>query len=303
MKHLKKFDHISKTLSHFLSVNESVVSAIAKLVRKMSTSSVDDFVEYFSKAESKEIKEHIEMIVVRSRKSQSLSEMKDLENKIMHFLNPGAKAPGTPEYEAAKLTMARMLNGWSKQRGFDHWGHARALAGDPNPKLAKYRNSSSSSNSGSSSSSGTNNRTSPPPPPPPSSPPPPPPPPSSPPPPPPPPPNFKVFNPFFSKKQLSDVASHWQERFIDFRKIRDTPIYKEDGTVIRVGNKEWPNEYRNIEQINRNIAYALKNNQWDYIPSQGFEHYGIKDFKFWFKNNLDRILFADPDKGKFAVDF
>ena len=290
MKHLKKFDHISKTLPHFLSVNESVVSAIAKLVRKMSTSSVDDFAEYFSKAESSEIRDHIEMIVVRSRKSQSLSEMKDLENKIMHFLNPGAKAPGTPEYEAAKLTMARMLNGWSKQRGFDHWGHARALAGDPNPKLAKYRNSSSSSsssNSGSSSSSGTNNRTSPPPPP------------SY----PPQPTNFKVFNPFFSKKQLSDVASHWQERFIDFRKIKDTPIYKEDGTVIRVGNKEWPKEYRNIEQINRNIAYALKNNQWNYIPTQGFEHYGINDFKFWFKNNLDRILFADPDKGKFAVDF
>lgn len=234
----------------------------------------------------------------------NLHAIEDLENKIMHIHNPSAAERGTVEYKEAQTKMARFLNGYAKSQGKDHWGQVRGELGDP--KYSQYRKGSSNTGSG--------GRATPPPPP--KPPPPPPPPPPSPPPPPQPPPRHKTFNPIFTGKQFNERSGFWQERFIEFNKIDNLPLYRGNGKVERLS--KWNKSDKTMIQLNKNIAYALKNvkdkiergqtntyDDWEFIPDDGFRHFfgeGVS-FRTWIRDNYEKIVYADPENGRFAIDF
>ena len=67
--------------------------------------------------------------------------------------------------------------------------------------------------------------------------------------------------------------------------------------------------FSSLDQLHRNIAGALQaklngDPNWTrFIPSKGFEKFGVVDFRDYMKQNLSKIHEADPNTGKWKVEF
>jgi hypothetical protein len=67
--------------------------------------------------------------------------------------------------------------------------------------------------------------------------------------------------------------------------------------------------FSSLDQLHRNIAGALQaklngDPNWTrFIPREGFEKFGVVDFRDYMKQNLSKIHEADPNTGKWKVEF
>jgi hypothetical protein len=96
---------------------ESVYGTIARKALAWVGKNEDDIVKLFKTTEIA-LAKSIDDIVNLATKSKSLTQLDDLQAKLMHFYNPSGQIAGV---EAAKKNVVKFLNGYSKSKGKANW--------------------------------------------------------------------------------------------------------------------------------------------------------------------------------------
>ena len=92
----------------------------------------------------------------------------------------------------------------------------------------------------------------------------------------------QTVNNFLSGKRVSSRWAYWKPDYIDFSKMSNI---------------------RDIESLDKQIAYALKTGNYGYIPRKGFEKFGVDDLRKLFTDGVSQINRANPDTGDWSVNF
>lgn len=58
-----------------------------------------------------------------------------------------------------------------------------------------------------------------------------------------------------------------------------------------------------FDDLNKSIASAIKNNNWNLVPRSGFEKLGIPNFREYLQKNISKINEVDPLTGRWSVIF
>lgn len=87
---------------------------------------------------------------------------------------------------------------------------------------------------------------------------------------------------FFQGQRISNRWYGWKPENIDFTKF---------------SNK------MTIDQLNKQIATAIKTKNWNLVPRQGFEKFGIPNFREYLQKNIDIVNEVDPSTGRWSVTF
>jgi hypothetical protein len=85
-----------------------------------------------------------------------------------------------------------------------------------------------------------------------------------------------------SGQRVSERWYAWKPEHIDFTKFSNQTTF---------------------EQLNKNIAKAIKNNEWNLIPRAGFEKFGITNFREFLQNNISKVNEVIPETGRWSVTF
>jgi len=115
-------------------INEdNVFGNIARKALSWAGKNEDDIANLFRTSE-KVLAQSIDDIVGNAMKSKSISNLDDIQMKLMHYYNPSAIAENIPK---AQQQMKNFLNGYSKSKGKSNWGQIRnEVTGTPQPKAA-----------------------------------------------------------------------------------------------------------------------------------------------------------------------
>ena len=92
----------------------------------------------------------------------------------------------------------------------------------------------------------------------------------------------QTVNNFLSGKRVSSRWAYWKPDYIDFSKMSNI---------------------RDIETLDKQIAYALKTGNYGYIPRKGFEKFGVDDLRKLFTDGVAQINRANPETGDWSVNF
>jgi hypothetical protein len=109
---------------------DSVVGTLARKALAWVGKNEDDIVKLFKTTELATAK-LIDDIVSLATKSKSLTQLDDLQAKLMHFYNPSGQIAGV---EAAKKNVVKFLNGYSKSKGKANWKVVRDEVSGTAPK-------------------------------------------------------------------------------------------------------------------------------------------------------------------------
>lgn len=66
---------------------------------------------------------------------------------------------------------------------------------------------------------------------------------------------------------------------------------------------KFSNPQTTFDELNKNIASAIKTGQWNSIPRAGFEKFGINNFREFLQNNISKVNEVDPPIGRWSVTF
>jgi hypothetical protein len=115
-------------------INEdNVFGNIARKALSWAGKNEDDIANLFRTSE-KVLAQSIDDIVGNAMKSKSISNLDDIQMKLMHYYNPSAIAENIPK---AQQQMKNFLNGYSKSKGKSNWTQIRdEVTGTPQPKTA-----------------------------------------------------------------------------------------------------------------------------------------------------------------------
>ena len=100
---------------------DSIIGTLARKALAWAGKNEDDIVKLFKTTELATAK-LIDDIVGLATKSKSLTQLDDLQAKLMHFYNPSGQIAGV---EAAKKNVVKFLNGYSKSKGKANWNEIR----------------------------------------------------------------------------------------------------------------------------------------------------------------------------------
>lgn len=104
--------------SYGIILNEdNVFGSIARKAVAWAGKNEDDIIKLFKTTEAA-LAKSIDDIVSVAAKSKSLSQLDDLQAKLMHFYNPSGQATGI---EVAKNNTVKFLNGYSRAKGKTNW--------------------------------------------------------------------------------------------------------------------------------------------------------------------------------------
>lgn len=80
------------------------------------------------------------------------------------------------------------------------------------------------------------------------------------------------------------------------------PIFTERKFIDKI---DWDKNInaKNITELNKLIAYALKHNEFRKLPIDGFEELGIDNFQVLFWKFVEKVYEADPKLGHWKVKF
>jgi hypothetical protein len=119
--------------SYGIILNEdNIFGSIARKAVAWAGKNEDDIIKLFKTTEVA-LAKSIDDIISGAAKSKSLSQLDDLQAKLMHFYNPSGQAAGI---EAAKNNTVKFLNGYSKAKGKANWKVIRdeVSGATPQPK-------------------------------------------------------------------------------------------------------------------------------------------------------------------------
>lgn len=217
---------------------DNVFGALARKALAWAGKNEDDIVKLFKTTEIATAKS-IDDIVSLATKSKSLTQLDDLQAKLMHFYNPSGQIAGV---EAAKKNVVKFLNGYSKSKGKANWKVVRDEIKGIQP--------SSATSAGS-----------------------------------------KVTNNLMKGKTISSDWSQWKPENIDFTKF-STPQYWNTSSLDT-----------KMYILNKNISSAIKKGNWNLVPIQGFEKFGISNFREFLQKNIDKVNHVYDDFGSWSVNF
>ena len=120
---------IYESIGIFLN-EDSVFGALARKALAWVGKNEDDIVKLFKTTEIA-LAKSIDDIVSLATKSKSLTQLDDLQSKLMHFYNPSGQVAGV---EAAKKNVVKFLNGYSKSKGKANWKVVRDEVSGAAPK-------------------------------------------------------------------------------------------------------------------------------------------------------------------------
>jgi hypothetical protein len=109
---------------------DSVFGTIARKALAWAGKNEDDIVKLFKTTEIA-LAKSIDDLVGAATKSKSLTQLDDLQAKLMHFYNPSGQVAGI---EAAKKNVVKFLNGYSKSKGKANWKVVRDEVSGTAPK-------------------------------------------------------------------------------------------------------------------------------------------------------------------------
>ena len=92
-------------------------------------------------------------------------------------------------------------------------------------------------------------------------------------------------------KTISSDWSQWKPENIDFTKF-STPQYWNTGSLDT-----------KMYILNKNISSAIKKGNWNLEPIQGFEKFGISNFREFLQKNIDKVNHVYDDIGRWSVNF
>jgi hypothetical protein len=96
---------------------EGIVGLLARVARRLVGKNSDDIATAFRTTEVA-LAKSMDDIIIGARKSKSLTELRDIEIKLMHIFNPsGLEATIKPAQENLK----NFLNGYAKSKGKANW--------------------------------------------------------------------------------------------------------------------------------------------------------------------------------------
>lgn len=90
-------------------------------------------------------------------------------------------------------------------------------------------------------------------------------------------------NNLMSGQRVSNRWYAWKPEYIDFTKFS--------------------NPQTTFDELNKNIAKAIKTGQWNMVPRAGFEKLGITNFREFLQNNIAKVNEIDPSIGRWSVTF
>jgi hypothetical protein len=92
-------------------------------------------------------------------------------------------------------------------------------------------------------------------------------------------------------KTISSDWSQWKPENIDFTKF-STPQYWNTSSLDT-----------KMYILNKNISSAIKKGNWNLVPIQGFEKFGISNFREFLQKNIDKVNHVYDDIGRWSVNF
>lgn len=221
---------------------DSVFGTIARKALAWAGKNEDDIVKLFKTTEVA-LAKSIDDMVSLATKSKSLTQLDDLQAKLMHFYNPSGQVAGV---EAAKKNVVKFLNGYSKSKGKANWKVVRDELSGTAPKPQAPAQASAGS---------------------------------------------KVTNNLMKGKTISSDWSQWKPENIDFTKF-STPQYWNTSSLDT-----------KMYILNKNISSAIKKGNWNLVPIQGFEKFGISNFREFLQKNIDKVNHVYDDFGSWSVNF
>ena len=228
---------IYESIGIFLN-EDSVFGALARKALAWVGKNEDDIVKLFKTTEIA-LAKSIDDIVSLATKSKSLTQLDDLQSKLMHFYNPSGQVAGV---EMAKKNVVKFLNGYSKSKGKANWKVVRDEIKGIQPSSAASAGSKATTN-------------------------------------------------LMKGKTISSDWSQWKPENIDFTKF-STPQYWNTGSLDT-----------KMYILNKNISSAIKKGNWNLVPIQGFEKFGISNFREFLQKNIDKVNHVYDDIGRWSVNF
>jgi hypothetical protein len=109
---------------------DNLIGTLARKALAWAGKNEDDIIQLFKTTEIA-LAKSIDDIVNLATKSKSLTQLDDLQAKLMHFYNPSGQIAGV---EAAKKNVVKFLNGYSKSKGKANWKVVRDEVSGTAPK-------------------------------------------------------------------------------------------------------------------------------------------------------------------------
>jgi hypothetical protein len=109
---------------------ENIYGTLARKAVAWAGKNEDDIIKLFKTTEVA-LAKSIDDIVSLATKSKSLTQLDDLQAKLMHFYNPSGQVATV---EAAKKNVVKFLNGYSKSKGKTNWKVVRDEVSGTAPK-------------------------------------------------------------------------------------------------------------------------------------------------------------------------
>ena len=100
---------------------ENIFGTIAKKALSWIGKNEDDIAKLFKTSEIT-LAKSIDDIIVSAAKLKNVTQLDDIQKKLMHFFNPSGKAENIPK---AQQQMKTFLNGYAKSKGKLNWGEIR----------------------------------------------------------------------------------------------------------------------------------------------------------------------------------
>jgi hypothetical protein len=218
---------------------------LGNLIRKATSwagKNEDDIATLFKTSE-KALATTIDDIVVKALNSKSITQLDDLQIKLMHAFNPSGQAANVP---AAQQQVKNFLNGYAKSKGNQGWKDIRtAVSNQAKPNAGQ--------SSGAAASAVTNK---------------------------------------LAGQRVSNRWVYWTPEYIDFSQM---------STI------------KNMDELNKVIAQAIKTGPFNIIPRGGFEKLGIKasdyggeGFRGFIKDQLGKGATVNevvPETGRWSMNF
>ena len=227
-----------------LILNEQLGALIRKVIG-WAGKNEDDIATLFKTSE-RVLATTIDDIVSAAVKSKSVTQLDDLQIKLMHAFNPSGQVPNMVN---AQNQVKNVLNGYAKSKGNNNWTEIKnsVMSGGPKPNAGQ--------SAGASTAAASANK--------------------------------------MAGQRVSNRWVSWTPENIDFSKM----------TTVK-----------NIDELNRAIAQALKTGNWNYIPRAGFDKLGVKatdfngeGFRGFIKDQLltkgAKINEVIPEQGRWSVTF
>ena len=225
-----------------LILNEQLGALIRKVIG-WAGKNEDDIATLFKTSE-RALATTIDDIVSAAVKSKSVTQLDDLQIKLMHAFNPSGQVPNMVN---AQNQVKNILNGYAKSKGSNNWSEIKnsVISGGPKPSMGQSAGATASS-----------------------------------------------FN-RMAGQRVSNRWVYWSPEYIDFSKMT---------------------QITNMDQLNKQIASALKTGNWNSIPRGGFDKLGVKatdfdgqGFRGFIKDQLltkgAKINEVIPETGRWSITF